>query len=246
MAYTQMDRPPSTAATPAPERTSRWIALKGILRTLGISMPTVWESVRGRVDMAVLNKRFQDYCQAVLDDAEIRLTIEGEEHIRSGAIYMSNHQSLYDIPAIGAIIPGIRMVTKAELFKVPIWGQALKTGGFIAINRRNRTQAIASLKEAAAKMKAGTNVWISPEGTRSRTGTLNDFKKGGFVMAIETGATIVPVTIEGTFDILPPKTSGVRLGRSITVRFHPPIDAGRYTLENKESLMAEVRAAIAG
>jgi 1-acyl-sn-glycerol-3-phosphate acyltransferase len=248
MAQTHMDQPsPSpTAESPVVQRISRWIAMKGILRTLGISWPTVWESLTGRLDMTTINNRFQGYCQAVLQDAEIILRIEGAEHQRPGVIYMSNHQSLYDIPAIGAIVPGVRMVTKAELFKVPIWGQALKASGFIAINRRNRASAIASLKEAAAKMKAGTNVWISPEGTRSRTGELAEFKKGGFVMAIETGATIVPVTIEGTYDILPPKTSGVRLGRTVTVRFHPPIDASAYTLENKEALMTEVRKAIAG
>lgn len=234
------------AAAPAAERTSRWIALKGILRTLGISVPTVWESATGRLHMPQINDRFQGYCRDVLADAEVRLTVEGEEHIRQGAIYMSNHQSLYDIPAVGAIIPGIRMVTKAELFKVPVWGQALKASGFISINRKNRASAIASLKEAAAKMKAGTNVWISPEGTRSRTGALNEFKKGGFVMAIETGAAIVPVTITGTYEILPPKTSAVRLGRAVTVRFHPPIEASAYTLDTKEALMAAVRTAIVG
>jgi 1-acyl-sn-glycerol-3-phosphate acyltransferase len=248
MAQTTMEPTPTTpAAEPAAaERISHWIALKGILRTLGISAPTVWESLTGRLHMPKINARFQNYCQAVLDDAEIQLTVEGQENARNGAIYMSNHQSLYDIPAIGAIVPGVRMVTKAELFKVPVWGQALKASGFVSINRRNRTSAIESLKEAAAKMKAGTNIWISPEGTRSRTGELAEFKKGGFVMAIETGATIVPVTITGTYGVLPPKTSGVRLGRQITVRFHPPIDAGSYTLENKEALMADVRTAISG
>ena len=227
------------------ERTSRWIALKGILRTLGISMPTVWESFRHRLDMAQINARFQGYCQDLMADAEIRMTVEGESHIQSGAIYMSNHQSLYDIPAVGGLVPGIRMVTKAELFKVPVWGAALKASGFISINRRNREQAIASLKEAAAKMKAGTSIWIAPEGTRSRDGKLHDFKKGGFVMAIETGATIVPVTVEGTYEVLPPKTAAVRLGRSVSVRFHAPIDASQYTLEQRDDLMAAVRAAIA-
>jgi 1-acyl-sn-glycerol-3-phosphate acyltransferase len=138
------------------------------------------------------------------------------------------------------------MVGKVEIFRIPLWGQALKACGCISIDRKNRTSAIESLKAAATRMKAGTSIWISPEGTRSRTGELAEFKKGGFIMAIETGATIVPVTITGTFGILPPKTSGVRLGRTITVRFHPPIDASAYTLENKEALMADVRAAIAG
>lgn len=229
-----------------PGRLSRWIALKGILRTLGISWPTVWETLRGRAHMPTFDARFQGYCQALLDDAEIVLTIAGQANIRPGAIYMSNHQSLYDIPAVGAIVPGIRMVTKAELFKVPVWGQALKASGFIAINRRDRIKAIASLKEAADKMLAGTSIWIAPEGTRSRDGQLHAFKKGGFVMAIETGAVIVPVTIEGTFNVLPPKTAGVSLGQHVTVRFHPPVEASRYTLAQRDDLMADVRAAIAG
>lgn len=237
---------PTVAAPAVSERTSVWIAMKGILRTLGISVPTVWESLRRRIDKTVIDERLQGWAKALLQDAEITLQIEGREHLRSGAIYMSNHLSLYDVPCLTTAIPDVRMVTKQELFKVPIWGPALRAGGFIAIDRRDRDRAIASLQEAAEKMRSGVNVWIAPEGTRSRDGQLGGFKKGGFVMAIETGATIVPVTIEGTYDILPPKTAAVRLGRHVTLRLHPPIEARDYTLEQRDQLLADVRAAIVG
>ncbi len=161
-------------------------------------------------------------------------------------IVMCNHRSHYDIPLSVLAIPGsVRMLTKKELFRVPLWGKGMEAGEFISIDRSDFEQARKDLAAARAKMEDGIVLWIAPEGTRSRSGRMGPFKKGGFVMAVESGATIIPMGIKGTRQILPPKTLDFVLDQEVTIELGAPIEASRYTLENKEGLMEEVRLAIA-
>ena len=161
-------------------------------------------------------------------------------------IVMCNHRSHYDIPLSVLAIPGsVRMLTKKELFRVPLWGKGMEVGEFISIDRSDFEQARKDLAAARAKMEDGIVLWIAPEGTRSRSGRMGPFKKGGFVMAVESGATIIPMGIKGTRQILPPKTLDFVLDQDVTIELGAPIEASRYTLENKEGLMEEVRLAIA-
>jgi 1-acyl-sn-glycerol-3-phosphate acyltransferase len=89
-------------------------------------------------------------------------------------------------------------------------------------------------------------VWIAPEGTRSRTGQLNPFKKGGFALAMDAGLMILPVTVNGTRDILVAKGLRSIPGAHVTITFHAPIDATQFSGKvGREKLMEEVRAAIA-
>jgi 1-acyl-sn-glycerol-3-phosphate acyltransferase len=161
-------------------------------------------------------------------------------------IIMSNHRSHYDIPLMTLCIPGsIRMLTKKEFFKVPLWGRGLKAGEFISIDRSDLEQAKKDLAEARAKMESGIVLWISPEGTRSRTGRLGPFKKGGFIMAIESGATIIPVGIQGTEKVLRPKTTQIFLDQDVRIEIGSPIEASGYTIDQKEALMEDVQRSIA-
>lgn len=161
-------------------------------------------------------------------------------------IIMSNHRSHYDIPLMVLSMPGsVRMLTKKELFKVPLWGRGLKAGEFVSIDRSDLEQARKDLAGAREKMESGIVLWIAPEGTRSRDGRLGPFKKGGFIMAIESGATIIPVGIQGTEKVLPPKTLDFSLGQEVRIAIGSPIEVSGYTLEQKEGLMEEVRASIA-
>lgn len=161
-------------------------------------------------------------------------------------IVMCNHRSHYDIPlSVLAVPASIRMLTKKELFKVPLWGRGMTAGEFIAIDRHDFEQAKKDLAAARAKMEDGVVLWIAPEGTRSRTGRMGPFKKGGFVMAVESGATIIPMGIQGTEKVLPPKTMDLILDQEVRIEIGTPIEASRYTLDNKEDLMEEVRKAIA-
>jgi 1-acyl-sn-glycerol-3-phosphate acyltransferase len=161
-------------------------------------------------------------------------------------IIMGNHRSHYDIPLMVLCLPGsIRMLTKKELFKVPIWGRGLKAGEFMTIDRSDLEQAKEDLAAARAKMESGVVLWIAPEGTRSRTGRMGPFKKGGFIMAIESGATIIPVGVQGSEKVLPPKTLDFVLDQKVTITIGAPIEASRYTLEEKDGLIDEVRDSIA-
>jgi 1-acyl-sn-glycerol-3-phosphate acyltransferase len=161
-------------------------------------------------------------------------------------IIMSNHRSHYDIPLVITCLPGsIRMLTKKELFRVPLWGRGLKAGEFVSIDRSDIEQAKKDLAAAREKMESGVVLWIAPEGTRSREGRLGAFKKGGFIMAIEAGAMIIPVGIKGTEKVLCPKTLQFCFDQDVSIIVGEPIDASRYTLEQKDLLLGEVRSSIA-
>ena len=162
-------------------------------------------------------------------------------------IIMANHRSYFDIPLSFVSLPGsIRMLAKKELFKVPIWGQGMKAAEFISIDRHDLDQALKDLAEARQIMQSGVVLWVAPEGTRSRTGRLGDFKKGGFMLALQTGAIIIPVGIQGSETILPPDTFDFVLGRKIEVNIGEPIDASLYNIEQRDALMQNVRHAIEG
>jgi 1-acyl-sn-glycerol-3-phosphate acyltransferase len=161
---------------------------------------------------------------------------------------MSNHQSLYDIPVMFQVIgPNIRMITKRELFKVPVFGNALAAGGFISIDRSDRNAAIRSLDRARELLASGTHVWISPEGTRSLTGQLLPFKKGAFYLALEALLPILPVTLHGTRNALPAKGLRSTDGARVQVTIHPSVDPAPYVARGKpgrDELMLDVRHAL--
>lgn len=217
---------------------------KAVQRTLPISLATLWQGFTGRLSEEAANRWIKQWSDGLLEDAHIRLHVQGSEYRRQGVIYMSNHVSLYDVPVLLSVMPDLRMVTKKELFRVPIWGRAMRQAGFIEIDRSNRQKAIDSLKRAGDRLRRGGNIWVAPEGTRSRSGDLLPFKKGPFILAIETGATIVPIALSGTRDVLTAESLDVRQNCDVTVRFLPPIDAGAYSVDDKEALMAVVRAAL--
>jgi 1-acyl-sn-glycerol-3-phosphate acyltransferase len=160
-------------------------------------------------------------------------------------IIMSNHRSHYDIPLMILSLPAsIRMLTKKELFRIPLWGRGMAAGEFISIDRHNIQQAKHDLKKAREKMEDGIVLWIAPEGTRSRTGRMGPYKKGGFILAIEAGAKIIPVGIRGSEKVLPPKTWEFFLDQKVDVHIGKPIDASAYTLEHKDELIEAVRREI--
>jgi 1-acyl-sn-glycerol-3-phosphate acyltransferase len=137
------------------------------------------------------------------------------------------------------------MLTKKELFKVPIWGRGMAAGEFISVDRHDHAQAIRDLEAAREKMSSGIYLWVAPEGTRSRDGVVGEFKKGGFVLAIQTGALIVPIGIRGSRTILPPKTFfDVQLDQRAEIHVGAPIDASAYDLEHRDELLTTVRERI--
>jgi 1-acyl-sn-glycerol-3-phosphate acyltransferase len=214
-----------------------------VYKTLAISLPTVVEALAGRLSVERCDERLHDWSHAIIKQAGVELTVEGLDKVPRdhACIFMSNHQSHFDIPIIYVAFPGtLRMVAKAELFRVPIWGRAMREAGFVSVDRSgDRAQAMEAMRTAGEALARGVNIWIAPEGTRSPDGKLGKLKKGGFIMAQETSAPIVPLAIDGSRDILPKKTTLVRPGAVVRVTFGDPVTAVGRPIA---AVMEDVRA----
>jgi 1-acyl-sn-glycerol-3-phosphate acyltransferase len=183
--------------------------------------------------------------------AGIRWTAEGREHIQRGraAIYAINHSSNVEPPivftALKELAPRLRVLYKAELRKLPVLVRAFDVAGFIPLERGNRDQSVPAIEMAAAALRQGNSFLIFPEGTRSRTGELLPFKKGGFIMAIRAQAPIVPVAIIGA-------AAAMRKGSpwiypvEVSLRFGAPVESTGMTIEERDRLVQEVRTAMSG
>lgn len=206
-----------------------------------IAAPTLVDMARGSVPRAAIDERARWFGRRVVELLDIRLTQAGAEHVPSRAVvYMSNHQSHLDIPVLYATLPSptIRMLAKAELFRIPLWGHGLRAAEFIEVDRENHARAVRSIDHAAHLVRDGVSIYVAPEGTRSVDGRIGKLKKGGFHLAIGTGAPIVPVAIRGTIGILPRGGRVMRSGQRVSVQIGRPIEvAGR----DLASLMAQVR-----
>jgi 1-acyl-sn-glycerol-3-phosphate acyltransferase len=136
------------------------------------------------------------------------------------------------------------MVAKRSLFKIPLFGWAIAAGGFIPVDREDRSTARRTFAAAAARLRTGTSVLLFPEGTRSRTGEIMPFHRGGFLLALKSGLPIVPVGISGTRAIQPRSTLVVRPGRAV-VRYGAPIAPAAFGVRRKGELVEEVRRRVA-
>ena len=165
------------------------------------------------------------------------------------AVYAVNHASNVEPPilyaALADLFPRLRVLYKAELRKLPILVRAFDLAGFVPLERGNREQSLPAIERAAAALREGNSFLIFPEGTRSRTGELLPFKKGGFIMALQAEAPIVPVAIAGARDAMR-KGSLVIWPVQVTVRFGAPIETAGLTIDDRDPLIARVRGAVAG
>jgi 1-acyl-sn-glycerol-3-phosphate acyltransferase len=220
------------------------MSLLDSVRVLGamarITAPTLVDVARGSVDRGKIDARAQWFGRRVVELLEIQLTATGAEQVpRRAVVYMSNHQSHLDIPMLYATLPSatIRMLAKAELFRIPLWGRSLRAAEFVEVDRSHHTRAVQSIEHAARLLRDGVSIYLAPEGTRSIDGRIGKLKKGGFHLALGTGAPIVPVAIRGTIDILPPGGKVMRSGQPVSVQIGRPIEvAGR----DMPDLMAQV------
>jgi len=175
-----------------------------------------------------------------------RVNVIGRENVLLGKpqIFMANHQSDFDVLIVTAHIPGqFRWIVKKELFKIPIFGKAMRSAGYIEIDRQNHEKAMKSLDEAAQKIRDGKSVVTFPEGTRSKDRTIKPFKQGLFHLAIKAGVPIVPISIIGAHEIMPKRTLKFRPGK-ITMIIDRPVDVSGYTIETRGELIERVRGII--
>lgn len=173
----------------------------------------------------------------------LTFSIKGTEKIVPGTSYIitPNHQSNADILALLMTLPvRFRWVVKKELLRIPLFGSAIRGTGAISLDRKDREGSVRRLREGTSKLGGGWSVLIYPEGTRSADGRLQPLKKGAFMMAVQTGIPILPVTCNGAFKVMPKKTLTIRPGH-ITVTIGDPIETAGLTEEDVPAIMEKTR-----
>lgn len=175
--------------------------------------------------------------------ANTKVKVIGEENLLRGKpqIFMANHQSDFDILISLAFIPvQFRWIAKKELFAIPVFGAAMRSAGYIEIDRSNHEKAMHSIDEAALSIRRGKSIMTFPEGTRSRDGEIKAFKQGTFYLAIKSGVPIVPVSIIGSGRIMPKRSLKIKAGQ-IKLVFGKPIEVVDYDIEKRHELIEKVR-----
>jgi 1-acyl-sn-glycerol-3-phosphate acyltransferase len=177
--------------------------------------------------------------------AGIRYRVAGRENVPpSAVVFCSNHESNVDPPVLfEALHRRLHILYKAELRKFPVMGTVFDVGGFVAIERSDRESAMRSIARGAESLKAGNSFLIFPEGTRSRSGDLLPFKKGGFIMALAAQVPVVPVAISGGRAAMR-KGSPIVRPVHVTVRIGKPIPTAGRGLEDRDELIATVRTEV--
>jgi 1-acyl-sn-glycerol-3-phosphate acyltransferase len=189
----------------------------------------------------------QTWCRLIARTAGARVRVHGAQHIDPGTsyVFLSSHQSYMDIPAMLGYLPAqLRIAAKKTLFRIPFMGWHLTRAGHIPIDRSSTQNAISSMQKAASYINDGICAFVFPEGTRSRDGALHPFKKGGFKLAMQAGVPIIPVTIIGSRQVLPPDSIIFRPG-PVDMYLDTPISTAGLSEEDFESLMQTVWDAMA-
>ena len=160
-------------------------------------------------------------------------------------IFMANHESFLDGPLLFYLIPRLpRVILKKSIFRIPVLGQGMKHVGFVPVDRKGVKGGKVSIDLASRLIKErGYSFLIFPEGTRTLDGRIQAFRRGGFFLALAGVTPIVPVSINGTFELMPKGRFKTRKGR-VSVLFHQPIVLVGYDRGNLDGLMAKVKAAI--
>lgn len=179
------------------------------------------------------------WSRAILRAAGVRVVVHHPERM-SGAeprIFASNHVSWFDVFTLASLLPRYKFVGKAELFRIPIFGQAAHAAGMISIERTNRKAAFQSYDRAVASIRSGASVVVYPEGTRGDDYALRPFKKGPFVLAAAAQVPVVPTVLHGTIRVQPRGGWRIRSG-TVHVHFLEPIETRGMTYEDRDRLSA--------
>jgi 1-acyl-sn-glycerol-3-phosphate acyltransferase len=196
----------------------------------------------------IRNPRLGLYFAKVLDRialflAGIRLNVRGLQKLNQncGCVYVGNHTSHVDMAVVFLTVPGdVRFLIKKEAFRIPLLSFAFRTMGMIEVDRSNPEASSRSIDRAVSEIRAGRSVILFPEGTRSRQANILPFKKGAFVLAIKAQAPVVPFTLIGAKEALPPDTILLR-GGNVELIFHDPIETTGLAHEDRDQLLKEAQ-----
>lgn len=219
------------------------IIVKSVFSILKMSIETINLARKKQLTPAWVDTKMHQWAQLVIGYTQANWNVINPHQVKpqhgQPTIIMCNHASLYDIPFSYLAFPDqrIRMLAKKELGKVPFFGQAMQVAGFPFIDRHNRHKAIEGMSKLREILAHDVVMWIAPEGTRSPDGKLAKFKKGGFITAIQTQATIIPLVIRGANLILPARSLKFSLNQKVDIIVGQPIDASEYHVEQKDELI---------
>ena len=204
----------------------------------------LWSLLAGSVDF--MYGVAMKFVRAAVRITGVRVRVEGIDNIPPGVcIFAANHVSNMDPLAFVPAIPRrVAILVKKEVFRIPIFGRAMRMARLLPVDRENREAAAATVETAVKYLKEGLSFAVYPEGTRSRDGRLLPFKKGTFLIAIRAGVPVVPVSIVGAQDLLRKGEWSVRPGEVI-IRFGPPVDVSPYSEDQRAELLARVEELVA-
>ncbi len=194
----------------------------------------------------IYQKCMHAWCRGILRISGVKLAIHNPERMSAdrGQVYIANHISWYDVFALCAVIPRYTWIAKQELKRIPFFAQAAQAAGIVFIDRDNRKKAFTAYKHAAEQVKGGRSVIICPEGTRGRDYHLRPFKKGPFVLAIQSESPVIPTIIYGTREVMAKGSAAIH-GGTVHVHFLEPVPTLGYSYEQRTELMEIVWARMA-
>ncbi len=222
-----------------------WVALVLVFATIACGVPAILLRPFSPTGDVVL-RAASLWARTMLRATGARVEWVGlaPDRPRTPRVYIANHQSFVDVWALLRILgTEARFVAKDELRRVPVLGWAMAAGGFVFVDRSNRARAVAGLRAAAETIRGGRSVVLFAEGTRSRDGRLQPFKRGPFHLALEARVPVVPVAIRGSWRILPPDGLRVCPG-PVRVEFLEPIDPSPYLPDDVAGLLRRVETAL--
>jgi 1-acyl-sn-glycerol-3-phosphate acyltransferase len=222
-----------------------WLGIVAVAVTIPIATMTLIIAAF-RSTSPWIDRLIRLWARALVSAAGIELQTENLETIDPEQRYVlvSNHYSYLDIPCILTAVPQpIRFMAKVSLFKIPVFGWALGRAGFIPIDRKNRRTAVKSFDLAADRIRKGNTIVIFPEEGRSRHREMRTFQRGAFLLALKSEQLLLPIALDGTYDIYPAGVWRVKAGR-VTLKVGTPIPTAGVSVRDKERLANESRAQI--
>jgi 1-acyl-sn-glycerol-3-phosphate acyltransferase len=227
-------------------RRTLWVILVAVVMTFISGSLTLLIAIV-RSTSPLIDRVIHFWARSLVAAAGIDLRTENLDRIQHDRRYIliANHHSYYDIPCILAAVPQpIRFMAKASLFKIPIFGWALTRAGFIPVDRKDRRKAVKSFELAAQRIRQGNTIVIFPEEGRSRERTMRPFQRGAFLLSLKAGLPIVPLAVDGTYDVFRVGAKRITPG-VVTIRVGHPIDTAGRSVREKEALANESRRQIA-
>ena len=198
-------------------------------------------------DENIVHRRIaMPWAKISLKVCSVKVEVKGAEHVNRDlpCIYMSNHQSYFDIFVLLVGLPvDFKFIMKKSLMKIPLMGTTMRRAGYLSVDRKDIKKAIISMDAAAEKIRNGASILVFPEGTRSKDGHIQDFKKGGFHTALKAGCDIIPIAILNSRDIVPKGSLRIKKG-TIKMSIGRPIPVKDYSKGNINDLITRTREAI--